>query len=57
MSENSRPTRFKDLVPRWQEQRENFKKKFLRGVVHAFAWTGMAVLYYLAFSIFFDTPL
>ena len=22
-----------------------------------FAWTGMAVLYYLAFSIFFDTPL
>ena len=57
MSENSRPTRFKDLVPRWQEQSENFKKKFLRGVVHAFAWTGMAVLYYLAFSIFFDTPL
>ena len=57
MSENSRPTRSKDLVPRWQEQRENFKKKSLRGVVHAFAWTGMAVLYYLAFSIFFDTPL
>lgn len=57
MSENSRPTRFKDLVPRWQEQSENFKKKFLRGVVHAFAWTGMAVLYYFAFSIFFDTPL
>lgn len=45
------------MVPRWHEQRENFKKKFLRGVIHVFAWIGMAVLYYIAFSFFFDTPL
>lgn len=48
---------FKELVPRWQKQRERFQKKLLRGVIHLFAWIGMAILYYIAFSFFFDTPL
>lgn len=55
--ENKRPTEYKDLVPRRHGQREKFKKKFLRGVIHALAWIGMAVLYYIGFSFFFDTPL
>ena len=39
---------------RWHEQREKFKKKFWRGVIHLFAWIGIAVIYYAAF-VFFST--
>ena len=55
--DNKRTPKFKELVPRWHEQREKFKKKFWRGVIHLFAWIGIAVIYYAAFSFFFDTPL
>ena len=55
--DNKRTPKFKELVPRWYEQREKFKKKFWRGVIHLFAWIGIAVIYYAAFSFFFDTPL
>ena len=48
---------FKDMVPKEERQREKFKQKFWRGVVHLFVWIGIAVLYYIAFSFFFDTPL
>lgn len=56
MKNEPTPT-FKQMVPRWEKQRGNFRKKLLRAVVHLFAWTGMAILYYIAFSFFFDTPL
>ena len=48
---------FKEMVPKEERQREKFKQKFWRGVVHLFVWIGIAVLYYIAFSFFFDTPL
>lgn len=48
---------FKDMVPKEERQREKFKQKFWRGVVHLFVWIGIAILYYIAFSFFFDTPL
>ena len=51
-----RHIRFKELVPHRHEQQVAFRKKFWRAVIHVFAWTGMAILYYIAFSFFFDTP-
>lgn len=32
------------------------RQKIVRFVIHFFAWTGLAVLFYLGFSLFFDTP-
>ena len=32
------------------------KQKIIRAIVHLFVWIGAAVLYYIGFSIFFDTP-
>lgn len=32
------------------------KQIVVRTTVGAFVWTGAAVLYYIAFSLFFDTP-
>ena len=49
--DNKRTPKFKELVPRWHEQREKFKKKFWRGVIHLFAWIGIAVIYYAALSL------
>ena len=37
-------------------RRKRRKQRIIRATVHAFVWLGMAVLYYLGFSIFFDTP-
>lgn len=34
----------------------HIRRKVSRLVVHFFVWVGMAMLYYLGFSIFFDTP-
>lgn len=50
-------SRLKEHLPRELKPRVKFKKKFLRGVVHLFAWLGIAIIYYVAFSFFFDTPL
>jgi hypothetical protein len=37
---------------------ENYlRQKIWRVVIHLFVWIGIAVLYYIGFSIFFDTPL
>lgn len=47
---------FKKNVPRWQKPRQPFRKKMLRAAVHVLAWTGLAMVYYAAFSFFFDTP-
>lgn len=47
---------YKNTLPRWQKPRVKFRKKLLRALVHVLAWTGIAILYYIAFSFFFDTP-
>lgn len=57
MNQDNPYSTFKENVPRPPKPRVKFKKKFLRGVVHLFAWIGIAVIYYIAFSFFFDTPL
>ncbi len=48
--------RFREHVPHWNVQKVSFKKKLLRAVIHILGWIGLAVIYYIAFSIFFDTP-
>jgi len=50
------PRKRKTIHPPWHDRRYHFKQKVIRFVVHVFALIGMAVLYYVAFSIFFDTP-
>ncbi len=37
-------------------RRKRRKQNILRAMVHFLVWTGVAVLYYVGFSIFFDTP-
>lgn len=37
-------------------RRKRRKQNILRGTVYLFVWSGMAILYYLCFSVFFDTP-
>ena len=44
----------KDLERRRRRKRR--KQRIIRATVHLFVWFGMAVLYYIGFSIFFDTP-
>lgn len=44
-------------MPHWQAQQTKLRRKLLRAVIHLFAWVGMAMLYYVAFSFLFDTPL
>jgi len=34
----------------------HFKRKIIRLVIGLFVWLGLAVIYYVAFSFFFDTP-
>lgn len=50
--------KYKDLVPRWVKPKAvNHWPQIIRGLIRVFAWTGVAILYYVAFSFFFDTPL
>ena len=37
-------------------RRRRRKQRIIRATVHLFVWLGMAVLYYVGFSVFFDTP-
>lgn len=37
-------------------RRKRRKQRIIRAIVHLFVWIGAAVLYYVGFSIFFDTP-
>ena len=37
-------------------RRKRRKQRIIRATVHFFAWIGFAVLYYVGFSLFFDTP-
>lgn len=43
-------------MPPWLDAKSHFRRQVLRYVIHLFGWIGMAVIYYFAFSIFFDTP-
>lgn len=38
-------------------RRKRRKQRIISATVHLFVWFGVAVLYYIGFSIFFDTPL
>lgn len=49
--------KYKDLVPRWKKPKVKFRQQLIRGLIQLFAWIGVAILYYIAFSFFFDTPL
>lgn len=44
----------KDLIR--LRRRKRRRQRIIRLTVHLFVWTGVAVLYYLGFSLFFDTP-
>ena len=37
-------------------RRKRRKQRIIRATVHLFVWFGVAVIYYIGFSIFFDTP-
>lgn len=47
----------KKIDPSTKPQRRSRKQQVVRLVVSCFIWLGAAILYYLAFSIFFDTPM
>lgn len=41
----------------WSDKQREARQKVIRFFIHVFAWIGIAILYYFAFSFFFDTPL
>lgn len=43
-------------LPEWALPRQSFRRRLGRFFLHFLGWTGIAVLYYIAFSFFFDTP-
>lgn len=46
----------KEPLPTWVRPKSRFRQKLGRFFLHLLGWTGIAVLYYIAFSFFFDTP-
>ena len=44
----------KDLIR--LRKRKRRKQNIIRATIHFFVWAGVAVLYYIGFSVFFDTP-
>lgn len=44
----------KDLIR--LRKRKRRKQNIIRAMIHFFVWAGVAVLYYIGFSVFFDTP-
>lgn len=38
-------------------KRKRIRRNVIRALIHVFTWMGVAVLYYIGFSIFFDTPI
>lgn len=49
-------TRKQEPLPVWVRPKQRFRRKLGRFFLHLLGWTGIAVLYYIAFSFFFDTP-
>lgn len=47
----------KDMFAPWFEKRTKFRRSAIRFFIHLMGMVGMAVLYYIGFSFFFDTPL
>ena len=45
------------IRPPWFDRRRHFRQNVIRVVIHLFGWIGIAVLFYIGFSFFFDTPL
>lgn len=45
-----------EQVPTWVRPRQTFGRKLGRFFLRFLSWIGIAVLYYIAFSFFFDTP-
>lgn len=43
-------------LPAWVRPKQRFRRKLGHFILHLLGWTGIAVLYYIAFSFFFDTP-
>lgn len=44
------------IRPPWFDHRLHIRRNLVRTFVHLFAWIGVAVLFYIGFSFFFDTP-
>mgnify|MGYP005809525861 FL=1 len=44
------------IRPPWFDRRRHFRQNVIRVVIHLFGWIGIAVLFYIGFSFFFDTP-
>ena len=44
----------KDLIR--LRKRKRRKQNIIRATIQFFVWAGVAVLYYIGFSVFFDTP-
>lgn len=42
--------------PSTARRSRTFRQRLIRITIHLFMWTGAAVLYYIGFSLFFDTP-
>lgn len=47
----------RNIRPPWSDKNLQMRQKTIRFFIHIFVWIGIAVLYYIAFSFFFDTPL
>ena len=57
MAADNKHSSFKDTVaPQRRKQRIPVRKKLLRALINLLAIVGIAMLYYAAFSFFFDTP-
>ncbi|MCD8101332.1 MAG: M23 family metallopeptidase [Alistipes sp.] len=41
----------------WEAPKIRFRQKMVRMAIHVLGWIGIAVLFYVGFSFFFDTPL
>lgn len=46
-----------EILPPWFDSKSHFRRQVLRYVIQLFGWIGMAAIYYVGFSFFFDTPL
>lgn len=46
-----------NIDPPGVTRKHRMRQKAIRFFVHLFVWIGVAVLYYVAFSFFFDTPI
>ena len=49
-------TKKQEPLPAWVRPKQRFRRKLGRFFLHLLGWTGIAILYYIAFAFFFDTP-